>query len=861
MAGQVKLMVVGDFPTDADLSAGEMFSSRRDALLLRVMYEACGIQKEATGFDILFDDRTKPEWDKPHADDLKPAQRLELNSLELQARVQQEKPVVVLAIGGMVMEALTGVSAAKLKDNRGKIMDCIADPLIKVVPIYEPWFIEKVKGQLNTYAGDILRAWNYAIGKASGTGKTVVTRVMDMAGVDELLGHINRTKEFCFDFETTGLDHHAEDFKATMLAVSFQHGGAWIVPLEHMDSPFDRSTIHKIMNKFRPILADPSIRKTGHNVKYDIKVLAVAFGIVEIEGRLDDTMLMKHLWDETTPNGLKDVVSNIIPSFAGYDDEVKRYKWDAVPFGILAEYSACDADLTMRLRTYYEDKLLSDPKRYVLYRNLTMALHPVLTAAELNGMLIDRKAMLKNIDRAQELIDAKLAKLLGHNKVKAYWGLERERVAKDRVRMLRSKLEGMKPKKDGSMSKREMDSRAEIQGLKAGTVFPDIGEFNPNSPMQLSGLLYTEEGFNYPEMYDAKKRMNARSTDKDTLNRLDDETGFITDLLTYRSLVKTRGTYLVGILERMDDSDMLHTEFLQHGTKSGRLSSKNPNLQNIPDPNRVKWEEAKEVSAFVKGAFTVPEGQTMVQVDYSQAELRLMAMYAKEEVMLDAYANGIDLHTLTACKLNGLTLEGFKALPADEAKTLRYHAKAGNFGLIYGMSAEGFQSYAQNDYGIEMTLDEAIKIRDTFFKTYPGILNYHDLYIQKARKFEGVRTLFGRFRHIDEIHDPSEYKRGEAERVAVNSPIQGSAAEITMLAIIMLRQRMDPRVKIVNTIHDSIFFYVPDTILKSTVRIIKDTCAHLPTEMYFGRAIKGVTMAVDVEATKENWKRMQAYEG
>ncbi len=761
------LWIVGDFPSITDLERGTPFQSKRDGMLRKVLFEAVGATPELVHYDVLFPDITRNDWEKTPAN--KQGSDIEAHVLALHARIIEAAPRCVVAVGGVAMQALSGMKSDRLKDHRGKILDFLGDARIKVVPVWDSYFVERVRTQVTPYANDLMRAWNITTGKTSGIGKTNVVLVDTEEKFYELLKHVVDTGEFCFDFETTGLDVNADGFAATVLSVAFQHGGAWIIPLSHKDSPFTEVQTHAFMNTLRTrVFMNPNIRKTGHNLKYDLRVAWKLYGINDWCGRMDDTMLMKHLYDDTTPNGLKDIVGQYFPAFAGYEDEVGRYQWNDVPFNVLIEYAACDTDLTFRIRTFLEERLLKDMKLYRLYRNLSMGLLPVLTDIEMRGILIDRKKLIKNIGRAEELIDAKIKKLQRYPEVRAVSKVAVERAKEKEIAKIRETLATIKPLKDGGKGARETKLRGRLTGLKSGALQVDVEAFNFNSPPQLGELLYTKAGFGYKEVWDDQKKGPARKTDKDTLTRFEDPSGFITDLLTLRSLTKVKSTYLVGILERLDREDMLHSTYLQHGTFTGRLSSRDPNLQNIPDPGRVKWEEAQQVSAFVKNAFIVPEGFTMLQVDYSQAELRLMAMYAGETTMLEAYANGEDIHALTAAKLNGMTLEKFKSLDPDKMKTLRYHAKAGNFGLIYGMSAEGFKEYAQNDYGIIMSLEEATRIRNTFFRTYPGILDYHDLYVAKAQKFGYVRTFLGRMRHTPDIHDPNEFKRAMDERVAVN---------------------------------------------------------------------------------------------
>lgn len=390
-----------------------------------------------------------------------------------------------------------------------------------------------------------------------------------------------------------------------------------------------------------------------------------------------------------------------------------------------------------------------------------------------------------------------------------------------------------------------------------GSIYEGI---NFGSYLQMGALLYTKEGFGYEEPYDKKKRKVSRLTDKPTLSQFDDYSGFIEGLFFWRSLEKTISTYLVGILDRLDSKNKVHTSFLQHGTTSGRLSSRDPNLQNLPSKDRVKHPVAREVVGFVKDVFIAPQGHKLVQVDYSQAELRIAADFATEVNMLNAYNNGEDLHALTASTMMGLTLAQFYELPKDQQKSGRTKAKAVNFGLIYGMSADGLQDYARTSYGVTMTLDEAKEARRKYFELYPRLLYYHELYIQKAVKFGYVRTLFGRKRICPDIYEDDDYLRAFSERIAINSPVQGTAGEFTIWACGLLRNRLHPRVRFVNTIHDSILFYIPDDILEESLRMIKFTCENLDTEPFFGKKLQRVGMGVDIEMTDTSWNKMEEYQ-
>lgn len=290
-------------------------------------------------------------------------------------------------------------------------------------------------------------------------------------------------------------------------------------------------------------------------------------------------------------------------------------------------------------------------------------------------------------------------------------------------------------------------------------------------------------------------------------------------------------------------------------------SSKNPNMQNIPRQAKIDNSVAEELVSRIKKIFVVPSTDYyLVQLDYAQAELRVAASFAKETTMLKAYAEGKDLHTVTAMSASGLTEAQWNALSDKEKKEYRSRAKAGNFGLLYGMGAEGFVEYARNNYKVIYTVDEAEKYRRKFFSTYPQLLVWHADYINRGKTQGFVRTLFGRKRHLPKINDSSDYVAAMDERVAINSPVQGTSGEFTIFAIALLRNRLHSSVKLVNTVHDSILYYVPRPLMEETVAILIETCEDLPIKQYFDVELKNVKMKVDIEYSETSWKELKPYE-
>lgn len=758
-----------------------------------------------------------------------------------------------------------------LKKNRGilKVAN-IGDKLIPFIQTYSEDYVDKFRNNVEEWALDILKAYNLANGVVDAVGNTKMVLVDTMDKVDELIDYVKQTGIASFDFENTKITNlgvNDPDFYATTLSFSFQFGSGWVIPLYHYDRVFTDNQIATIFEKLRvEVFENPEVRKIAQHLKWDAHVLN-HYGIGKLRGRIDDTKLMMHLYNEVERRGLKDMVRVFFSEFAGYENATKGMKWHEIPLIVLAQYNATDTDLTLRLAVLLESYLQKDVRSYIIYRNLTMSAWRPLFNAEVMGMDIDKEFLAKAIKTVDKDISEQLEKLNSYKQVKRYkFALNKQKVdaelksvygkLKQRIldseKMAKAKYEKAKVKKESwkdyyVVTKTEDLLKIKLQDLKTGkTVL--FGEFNFGSPKQVSDLLFTSEfGF--------KLDSDDISTGKDNLESLDDDTGFVQDLLAYRSMGKMQSTYLRGIMDRLDEDGRVHTTFKIDGTSSGRLSSQNPNLQNIPNPYKLKDERLKNIVSYVKRSFTVPDGYTLIQADYAQAELRIIASFADETNMLEVYRTGGDLHSLTASKLIGVAYEYFIE-HKHEYKLDRFKAKAVNFGFIYGISVWGFVEYARVNYGIVLTEDEGQEIRDMFFELYPKLLEYHDTYIQKGIKFGWVRTLFGRKRHLPNIEAFDNFTRGQDERVAINSPIQGTAGEFTIFAIALFWNRLPRRWKLVNTIHDSIMFYIPTDELERAVEYIKYTMENLPIKQYFGKELK-LGMKVDVEASTENWASLE----
>lgn len=902
------VMIVGDSPSFDDDQNAALYSSKKDRLIADVLQQGLNVDTSQVYLTYL----TKCRAPDGRKTTLTEASLCYAYLLE---EIERVKPRVILTLGETVLNVVVGETG--IVRRRGDLVkvtfDCPSGPLtLPVVPTVAPGYVAYNEGAFYNFAKDLERAWLIASGAKV---ESVVSRVYLMQRPEEvetLIAYIRATGICSFDFETNGKPPYGPEFAPTLLSVSFQQGSAWVITLEHTETVFTPAEQAWIMDRLaEEVFNDPEIEKVAHNFKFDAACWTY-YRVRRIRGRWSDTMVMHHLLNENEYNGLKPIVEQVFPTFAGYDAEVKQYKWDAVPLRVLAPYAGTDSDLTLRLRFHYEAELLQDPQLYRVYRNLQMAAIRTLFDAEREGLAVDVPFLEQAIRDTEKIQERQLEKLLGHPTVKKFQLRERERltvlamqeleekraqevaalaVTRERkLAELRADVEETQGreqtaldegKKFGKASQTRLDRLehelanypakltsprlqqidAAIRAYKTGSGAAVYDGINFGSWQQLGDLLYTSPaGYRFPLPYVKKKRDFAVSTDRDTLEQLKDKSGFVDDLLIYRTINKMLSTYMRGMLDKLDRNDHIHTSFLQHGTVTGRLSSREPNLQNIPRAAKLKNPLAIEVVDKIKSMFKAPTGYTFVQVDYSQAELRIAAEFANERVMLQAYAEDKDLHLVTALNINKLTEAAFNALPGKESKELRSRAKPANFGLIYDVSVEGFIDYARKGYGIVLTLKEAEVIYSGFFKLYPNLKLWHKTSVKSAELNGFVRTLFGRKRRLLEIHNPDPYLKAFDDRAAINAPVQGTGGEFTIFAMALLRDRLDPRIKIVLNVHDSICFYVPDDLVDDALPLIVDTCEDLPTEDYFKASLKKVRMKVDAEVSKANWKEVKPYE-
>lgn len=659
------------------------------------------------------------------------------------------------------------------------------------------------------------------------------------------------------DFETNAEGIYKDTFKPTILSVSFQVGSGCSIPLQHFDESVQDIPWLKWLRYFgRKVVENPKIVKVAQNFKFDNQIF-VKYGIY-VRGTVIDTMLAKYLLNEEKPHGLKPMVAKYLPEFADYEkyDKFESIDWDKKPLEPLARYGCMDTDFTLRLGLFLEKKLI-DKGFYNLYRNLIMPASKVLQDAETNGLPIDLQFNDQLQDKYSKLIQETNDKLRSVRQIKRYQKYSLEQRKRDYIDKLTQEIEELSndPKKARGVKNRE----DKISRVLAGEYQTNdekklIEPVNFNSTKQMVDLLYiSPKGFKFPIVEYTKdkknKPTNNPSTSEGTLTKIldQDKSGFIKALLDLRGLDKMNSTYIVGLRELVQSDNKVHPTFLIHGTTSGRLSSKNPNGQNIP---KVM------VNPDIKKQFIPPPGKLFLAYDYSQAELRILAHLAKEETMLEWFRTGKDIHLASACKKYHENYDEILKIYEDEQHELyplwkkrRKQAKTINFGIVYEQSAHKLaESLSTPEEKVDDS--EGQQFLDEYFTTFPKIKKFMDKQHKFMEKHGYCVSLFGRRRRCPNVYSDNFSEYLEALRQSTNMPCQSAASDMALFASIIVWEKVKkgelPPMREVNTVHDSVYQFIePRYITPDTIYRIWDICRNPSTKEFFDFEIKDVDMSMD----------------
>ncbi|SBS65887.1 DNA polymerase I [Vibrio atlanticus] len=579
--------------------------------------------------------------------------------------------------------------------------------------------------------------------------------ILDEASFNVWLEKLKAAELFAFDTETDSLDYMV----ANLVGLSFatEEGVAAYVPVAHdyLDAPqqLDRDWV---LEQLKPILEDDAQAKVGQNLKYDMSVLA-RYGI-EMKGIKHDTMLASYVFNSV---GGKHDMDSLALRFLQHScisfEQIagkgkKQLTFNQIELGEASPYAAEDADVTLRLHNRLMENIEQDEKLKTIYEEIEVPLIPVMSRIERTGVFID--------DMLLGAQSQEIAVRLDELEQKAYEIAEQE--------------------------------------------------FNMNSPKQLQAILFEKMGLPVIK----KTPSGAPSTNEEVLQELALDYPLPKLIIEYRGLAKLKSTYTDKLPKMINaETGRVHTSYHQAVTATGRLSSTDPNLQNIP----IRNEEGRRI----RQAFVAQHGWKILAVDYSQIELRIMAHLSGDKALLEAFQQGKDIHAATAAEIIGVDIE-------QVTTEQRRRAKAVNFGLIYGMSAFGLAKQLGIPRG------EAQHYMDTYFERYPGVMQYMEDTRSAASEQGFVETIYGRRLHLPEIQSRNGMRRKAAERAAINAPMQGTAADIIKKAMLLVDEWIqaegDGRVKLLMQVHDELVFEVEESALaeiESKVQQLMESAAEL----------------------------------
>ena len=588
----------------------------------------------------------------------------------------------------------------------------------------------------------------------------IITKENELLSIIE---DIKKKKFFSFDLETSSLDYM--EAKIVGISIALSDKKSYYIPIGHSSTIKYKQLSEKyVLDNLKPILQSEKLKKIGHNLKYDRNVL-VNYNI-NLVGIEHDSMLLSYVYDSTAiRHGLDNAAEKYLSHKTIHYEDVAGKGAKQIPFAdvdidIAAEYACEDAVISLELYNYLWSKVSKDKNIVKVYSDIEMPLVPILSKIETNGVLIDSKALQKlskDLDKELNEIESKCFKIT--NK-----------------------------------------------------------EFNLNSPKQLQEILYDE--LKIPV---SKKTPTGKpSTDEDTLQFLAQTNELPKLILEYRSLNKLKTGYTDKLpLQISKTSGRVHTSYQQAITSTGRLSSTDPNLQNIP----IKTSRGKKI----RKTFIAQGEKRIFAADYSQIELRIMAHLSEDKNLLKAFKNKIDIHSFTASEIFAIDIEN---VSTDDRRA----AKAINFGLIYGMSSFGLSKQ------LGIPISAAKDYMDVYFERYPRIKSYMNQIKDFAKNNGYVETIYGRKLYLPEISSKNVQRRKYAERTAINAPVQGSAADIIKIAMIQIDQWLSNNksdTKMIMQVHDELVFEIPEknavADVENIIKIMKNCVSlNLPLEVNYG---------------------------
>lgn len=700
----------------------------------------------------------------------------------LEAEIQEVRPDWVLVMGNEALQSVTGHSG--IMKYRGRVIEGNGR---KIMPTISPAAISRNPGQIASYMAD-LRFFAAQVYERSATVKPPTIHTIDTsAKFKKLKQALRRADLLSFDIETTRAPTEFHDTaRVVSLSGTLVIDGklfVWALPLFHPQSPF-RKSWQKALKQLVPLMAKVP-KRIAHNGKFDSRWLR-RFGEADIDLTFD-TMLAAHLLDENREKGLKPQATSRL-GVAAWGIDTKDLL--TTPIAEVLEYNALDTYYAYHIYLQIRKELQEQPRLMRIFKFITMPAANLLIAVEQKGAWVDRERLVTNGKIAREMRD------------------EIERQLMEYV-----------PETDAAWYPVDPKGRPR--------------EINFNPSIWARWFLFTHLGL--PALAWGKLKDNGTqdpSMAEDVLLELRDAHPAV-DLMLQRSmwnqLVKA---FFNAYDELLTDDDRIRTTFKIAGTVTGRLSSGKEDVEKFASGRPERGVNLQQVprDPLVRGLFGAPPGFTFVEADFSQVELRIAAFLSRDRTMLSLYQQGEDIHAATASWVLGIPR-------SQVTKDDRKKAKAVNFGFVYGMGWRKFIYTAFTKYGVRFTEDEAQAIRRAFFEQFSGLQSWHARQRRLVNNNRRVQNPIGRVRHLPDIDSPEMFVRGEAERQAINSPVQSFGSDLCMLSLIEIDRKFKAEqvaAFTIGTVHDALMFEVRDDHVGLAMPIIKDTMEHLPLEKKFG---------------------------
>lgn len=627
----------------------------------------------------------------------------------------------------------------------------------------------------------------------------------------------NKPKRIAVDTEYTGGEWYDKTQRLLTVQISTEAGVSYAIPIDYDCNPKTWAPHRKgsperklkLTRQLKKLLEDPEVEVFGQNFKGDYHVLRERLGI-HVANYKDDTILLAHCVDENIKNkALSELTRLYVKDLSGYSDEFDKddihedkSRMDKVPPDKMLMYGCGDTDATFRLCDRLIELAKKDSKNYGCYQKVTMPAQRALCSNEVEGFHIDIEALRR------------FEKELRAHQEKEYKALLAMVPNSIRTEFIIGKGTAAQPEKP-SLTRQ---------------IFLLQMLFYHKDGLRLRARVYTKGTTNLKEQ---KDRVPSTST-KQHLPYFK-EHPFVEKLIEYVKNDKLLNTY-VGVERDKNGkptgfykyvrNGRIRPSYLLHRTVTGRSASVNPNGQNFPKRGKFA-KKYREI-------FVAPPGFVLLQVDYSQMELRVAAMMANDPYMIKLYREGADIHAATAATVMGISLDAFNRLPVAERDLARFRAKAVNFGFLYGMGWRKFIVYAKTEYGIDYTDEQAIAIRAAFFKAYKNLQEWHVKVRHYVRQTGYVRAYDGRARHLQSVFSPDEAVASGAERQAINSPVQAFGSDLGLLAMALINANVDKKlVRVIGFIHDAIVCIAPEAKAKEAAAAIKYWMEHVPLKKLF----------------------------